>query len=189
MQLYRSALLPEESDTLNIFELTGIWLGSTNFLRPLTEAGQEATFWGSRSLNLAALRSHLAEELMIPERLLTVEPQIPYDGRTAFRIPRTHMISRASHSIEFLHKTTPWSESGFLPSEKETRQRHHVKRCSPMTSLCFFSHHLRGEFVEGMRIFDSTPTMLDTSKFLMSSANPVLCIYRRATSPGSSPAA
>ena len=41
----------------------------------------------------------------------------------------------------------------------------------------------------GIRIVDSTPTMSDTSNLLMYSANSVLCIYRRTTSPGSWPAA
>jgi hypothetical protein len=53
----------------------------------------------------------------------------------------------------------------------------------------FFSRQVNGELVEGMRIVDSTSTMPETSKSLMSLANSVLCIYRRLTSPGSSPAA
>jgi hypothetical protein len=35
-----------------------------------------------------------------------------------------------------------------------------------------------------MRIVDSTPTMSETVKFLMSSANSALCMYRRAVNHG-----
>jgi hypothetical protein len=59
-----------------------------------------------------------------------------------------------------------------------------------VVSICFsFPRHLSGELVEGMRIVDSTPTMPERSKFPMSSANFMLCLYRRAISRGSSAAA
>lgn len=53
----------------------------------------------------------------------------------------------------------------------------------------FSSRHVSGELVEGMRIVDATPTISETSKFLVSSAKCGRCIYRRPTSVGSSPAA
>jgi hypothetical protein len=43
------------------------------------------------------------------------------------------------------------------------------------------------ELVEGMRIVDSTPMVAETSKFLGSPANSVLCMHPRATSRALSP--
>jgi hypothetical protein len=49
---------------------------------------------GRRQFDLPAFRQFLSEEMVIPERLLTVETQFPYTSGIKLIIPSTHTIDR-----------------------------------------------------------------------------------------------
>jgi hypothetical protein len=78
--------------------LNAIWLDSTNILREIPYTIFDELFGTNRrrEFDLLELREFLSEELIIPKRYLTVEPQFSYTSGTRLILLPSRTISRMS---------------------------------------------------------------------------------------------
>jgi hypothetical protein len=68
--------------------IDAVWLDSTNILRQIPNDGPDTwfDFGRDRTLEFSELREFLAENMIVPKRLLTIETQFPYTEGTRFVI-------------------------------------------------------------------------------------------------------
>lgn len=79
----------------------GVWLDSTNIFRkpPNSDENSWFDFGRDRTLDFGELREFLAEKMVIPKRLLTIETQFTYTEGTNFVIPGDSFIGRPAGAV------------------------------------------------------------------------------------------
>ena len=81
--------------------VNAVWLDSVNILRQMPDEGQDYvfSFRRSREFVFSEFREFVAEEMIIPKRLLVAETQFPYTAGTKLVLPTNCFIGRTDQHM------------------------------------------------------------------------------------------